>query len=883
MFAGKKCIALFLSLTCVVGFLVLGCQQRSGQDAEAKKAPTEKAATESAAQPRVDDQRKDKVEGQIVELGSETRAGSQTGEETAKVDSTEAGSQPQGQPQGQTAIPPSKETPEQILAAMVQAYRQARSYGDQGRIVMRGTYNGQPIENRTNYVTAFERPNKLRLICGEAVLICDGTQKWGYVPFLPGQVLKVPAPQAITLETLFSDMVLANALMQGPGQVYTLVPPPLILLVADDPLKTLLYRAKPPELIPPGTIGNSTCDRIRLSRSDGDVVLWIDRNTRGLERVDLPVERIRQSLGGQLQSLAIYAEFVDAALNVDIDPAAFQFQPTPESTIVEELHPHGYDRLGSKVGDFEFRDTQGQAVTPQTLAGKPTVLEFWSKNHPYSPVVLSTIQSVADQFQGKVNFYAVNVDNVADTLESSAVTNKELQDLLQSWKVSFPLLRDPRNDAEKHFGAFFRRDLSTVPCLVILNAQGVIQAYHLGSAPDLVDRLAASLEKLQSGVDLVEEEKTGFAKMKQELAQLVAEASKHGLFTFPLDEISAAGTASAAAASEPKTLRLTPLFKCTAIESPSNILLVPASDAEEPRILVVEKGETATELGWDGQVKTRFPLKPVPPDRVDFLAAGSDAKGERVFAAWSLGVQQISFYDEKFQLLCRYPADGSPPHDGVADVHLADLDGDGSLEAVVGFLGLVGVHAVSLDGNRIWGNRTASAAFRVGILEPDAAGHRSVVATNTTRGSVVQISHDGQRLGEIIVPGRTVAWLVAADLDGDGQSELCGLDPKDYGQVEAFGFDLSGNELWHYTLPKGMSQYPIQQVVWGRLLPNKAGQWVMAGADGSVHILDAKGQPVDQFNVGALLTGIAVGQHAGKPALVVATPDTVTAWTLEPR
>jgi len=156
--------------------------------------------------------------------------------------------------------------------------------------------------------------------------------------------------------------------------------------------------------------------------------------------------------------------------------------------VTEELHLHGYDHLGTRPKDFQFQDVDGKPVTLQTLAGKPVILEFWSKNHPYSQVVLRMIQAVHDQFKDRVAFYAVSIDAVTDTLDSRAVPNQELLNLLQSWNVSIPLLRDPQNDAEKCFDVYLRREAATVPCLVILNSEGIVQAYHLGSAPDLVDR-----------------------------------------------------------------------------------------------------------------------------------------------------------------------------------------------------------------------------------------------------------------------------------------------------------------------------------------------------------------------------------------------------------
>lgn len=817
-------------------------------------------------------------------------AGQQGGASQANTARQPVGPGGQGQPQTgtsaetgggvtQPAIPATTKSAQEILEEMAKAYRSAKTYGDQGRIVMRGTFNGQPFETRMNYVTAFERPNKLRLIAGDGVMICDGKDLWGFVNFLPGQVLKRPAPESFDLKTLFADTVLANALMQGPGQLYSLIPPPLVLLLAEDPLKTLLYRTTGQEVISPGTTGPFTCDRVRLRRGDGDVILWIDRETRALVRVDLPPERVRQSLGQQgLQNLAIYADFVNPVLDGAIDPEAFSFVVPAEARLTEELHPHGYDYLGTKPADFQFEDVQGQPINLQTLAGKPAVLEFWSKNHPNSEAVLKAIQAVSEQFGDRVAFFAVSVDHVVDALDSPAVKNEELQNLLKSWQITLPLVRDPRNDAERVFGAAFRRNLVTVPCLVILNAQGVIQAYHLGMTMDLVDRLGGTLEKLLSGVNLVEEERAGFEKMKNELAKLVDEANRYGLFTFPLDEITATGTVEAAPASQPQHLKLTEVFRCTLLKSPGNLLIAPSPEGVD-RILCVEEGNTATEIGWDGVVKSRWPLKPQPPDKIDFLRTALRKNGQRLFVGWSFGAQQLSVYDENFELLLRYPPDGSLPHEGMADVHFADLNGDGEQEAVIGFLGVVGVQAISLEGKRLWSNRTAAVAFRIGVLP--SKDHPSFVVTNTARGSAVHVAHDGQRLGEIIVPGRTIAWLAAADLDGDGTAELCGLDPRDFAQTEAFGFNLAGEELWSYALPKGMAQYPVEQITVGAILPGQARQWILVGADGSLHILDKAGQLVDRFNVGELVTGVAVARQNNTPVLLVATPKQVIAWKVE--
>lgn len=786
---------------------------------------------------------------------------------------------------GESQPPPSTQSPEEILRAMVDAYRKAESYADNGKIVIRGMFNDQPVQSQMEYVTAWERPNKLRLICYEGSLVSDGEQLWAAVRTLPNQVLRLPAPGDWSLTALMRDTVLANGLMQGPTQGFSLVPPPLVLLLAADPLKTLLYQAGPPELLPPGTLGTFTCDRVRVTRPDGNAVFWIDRQDHLLVRLEYPIEQIRRAMGaGRTRDFVIYAEFVGAGLNVTIDPAAFQFEVPRDAKIVDELRPHGYEYLGQQPAPFEFVDAEGQPLNLQRLAGKPAVLEFWAKNDPYSQYPLRQIQTLLADYRDRVQFWAVSVDHVTEGLDSRAVSNEELQNLLKSWQVDIPLARDPMNDAERSFSAAYRPQGGTVPAMAVLGADGTVQTYHLGSVPDLAERLGATLDKILSGVDLAQEEKNSFQKMKEELGRLIREAESNGLYTFPVEEIVGKASVQAAPVSQPERHRLTEVYRCEALKSPGNLLVFdsPGDGAQTPdsRVLVVEDSNTATEIGWDGQIVARYVLKPTPPDGVDFLRTSQDAAGNRLFAAWGMGGRQLLVFDENFQPVLRFPPDDAPPHQGLADVRLLDLDDDGKLDLAVSYLGIGGVQGVSLEGKRIWGNRTVSVAFRMSeVLRSD--GRKSILVTNTGNGGAVELSLSGERLREVIVPGRTITWLAAADLDGDGQSELCGLDVTDYGQIEAFGFDLEGRELWKYRLPRGMAEYPVEQITWGPLEGGSEQQWVLAAADGSVHVIDKSGTLVDRFNSGKTLSGVAAGRKDGKSVIIMAHPTGVEAWSWE--
>ena len=69
--------------------------------------------------------------------------------------------------------------------------------------------------------------------------------------------------------------------------------------------------------------------------------------------------------------------------------------------------------------------------------------------------------------------------------------------------------------------------------------------------------------------------------------------------------------------------------------------------------------------------------------------------------------QRCHLLDENWKLVVNYPEEAlKKPHSGIADVELGDLDGDGKLKMYVSYSGVVGVQAVSLDGKRLWANRS---------------------------------------------------------------------------------------------------------------------------------------------------------------------------------
>ena len=219
---------------------------------------------------------------------------------------------------------------------------------------------------------------------------------------------------------------------------------------------------------------------------------------------------------------------------------------------------------------------------------------------------------------------------------------------------------------------------------------------------------------------------------------------------------------------------------------------------------------------------------------------------------------------------------------------MADLEDDGQLEAIVGYLGEVGVQAASLSGERLASNRAFENVLSLAVLPRDPDGHRRILVGNE-RQAIGVLDYQLTQLADIPVADRPIDVILAANLAvsseaaGDQSSDpadwkLAALSATGPAELVALGLDRQGKIVWEYPLPAGVRNTPCEVMVAGRLNLGGAGQWLLTGPDGSIHLVAADGQVIDNFYYGQELTGIGTAQIDGQSLLLVATAHELTAW-----
>jgi thiol-disulfide isomerase/thioredoxin len=755
-------------------------------------------------------------------------------------------------------------SPRELLDRMVSTYRKASSYADSGQL--RLSYRkqgGEPVGQSADDSVTFSRPNKLRMHCYQAIVVSNGKQLRATVADLPGQVLDVAAPKELQRDDLYRDEILTGVLTQGlAGESIQLA-----LLMLGNPLEPILEGAEEPAFLAPQKIDGEDCQRVAIKRPDGQVVFWIDeRNV--LRRLEYPTEELKKQIAQHEQApvteVSLVADFKGARLNDRISNVAFEFAPPEGAKLVKrfQVQPEPLNKLlGQKIGSFEFVDLQGNPVRRDSLAGKIVVIDFWATWCGWCLKGLPNLQQVYDRYRDndRVAILAVSTDEVD-------VGNNDLTATFQKANLTIPITRDIERQSRSMF------DVQGLPTTFVLGEDGTVQAIEVGYQPELAIELPRKIDRLLAGENLYE-----IAQREQQARQQAFEAAIASGNDGP-EEQAEIPRATIAARCEPKVLMLRELWHSDEATKPGNILPVEEADGRL-RLLVNDGWRTVVELDARGQLEKRYDVDIPDEAAISYLRTAADNEGNRYFAGSASAQQQLFIFDGAFKKLHSYP---NGQEAGVSDVRLSDMDGDGRPDVIIGYWGTVGAESISLDGKRRWHDRALENVFCLAVTGTEADGHRALLAADG-RGMLVPIDDQGKNGDPISLSGRFIRWAAVADLDGDGRTECCAIASTKIGVESAVGLSHTGDVLWTYDLPVGAHPNAALEMVATGPLDGDVGQWVLAGADGSIHIIAIDGKLIDQFNVGAAISGLAAPTIDGRGTLVVATDGGVDAWHVERR
>lgn len=777
-------------------------------------------------------------------------------------------STPAEDPESMGSLPDSSLTASEVLGKLLKTYRDAKSYSDNGEIVLRRRQDGELLENKWKAAVKFERPNRLLVEDYQVTLGCDGKELRGKIEDeatgnVDGQFLVRPAPEKLKLKDLASDPLLYDILISQIRRQ----PIQLELLLESQGLASAFGGDIACKLLSDADVEGESCHRVEVPSPGGSFIFWIDTKSFLLRRLEYPAAALVPALAqdSTVSDISLTAELHDARLNPTIPREDFTLAiPTGAKkmkSLVMPPQPLPSDLFGQPAGDFFLTQLDGEKLRSKDLAGKIAVLT-WFHNAPSCAPFLAQVEQARKELSqdGKVVFIAVSTD-------PTNLGNDNLAKLLSDWSVEMPVVRDLDRFGESVF------HMEVHPTLIVLGRDGRIQIVQAGGGPDLARQLGVILERLLKGEDVAAEIVKRAESEKAEYAKLIVAG---GPEPTELQEIPETIIHKR---TEPKRLQLEEVWTNKEIQSPGNITVI-AEASQDDRLLVISGWRAVSELNAAGKLLAKREL-PIPPQAaVTYLRSARDAAGKRHYLAAAPLAPAFFLLDGNWDLTLTHPADGLSPQLG--DTQLAMLAGTSELAIYAGYVDLGGLQAISLDGQTSWRSRTFPNVLSV-TVNPAAKRKEPASGLLVTgdSGAILRVSGTGNEQPPLTVDKFAMVRMAAADYSQGNQSRYLGIASSEKGDAVAIGLDASFKWRWQYVLPAGGHQRPIEPIASGDLLPNRSGTWVIAGPDGSIHFISEDGELTDSFFTGECITGVAISKVDGVPILVVATTAGLTAWKIK--
>ncbi len=235
-----------------------------------------------------------------------------------------------------------------VTKRMLAAYRQAKSYADHGEYVEQSSVRGEGVERQTPFfqmTLAFERPNRLRLKFEEAVAASAGRKGYDVASNattlrtaameIPNQIQEAPAPAELTADNFVTDPLVREALLSRPlGDVF-----PQLAMLLNQGDERVFPRDDHPRLLGQEKLRGHECYRVASTNPEGTRVLWIDRDSYALRRMELPVEAHRRAVDPEdnYLSLSVWIDFKDPLFDVEMDRQSFEMTVPEGAKVVEKF------------------------------------------------------------------------------------------------------------------------------------------------------------------------------------------------------------------------------------------------------------------------------------------------------------------------------------------------------------------------------------------------------------------------------------------------------------------------------------------------------------------------------------------------------------------
>jgi thiol-disulfide isomerase/thioredoxin len=381
------------------------------------------------------------------------------------------------------------------LDGLIAAYRALPSYADQGEVALVVKVGDRELKQVQKASIAFSRPDKLDVKTDLIRLLSDGKNVTTSVTPLK-KYFVTRLPKKFAESTLRGGPLGAVEFGGLPGLPLVHV---LNLVIGDEP-ERLIYDFTPKVLVEPDLVVDGVSyQTLRLDESDNhDWRFLIDPKSGLIRFVDLVVEgdSTKSSIAGgdtHVESL----RWSSGPISTEAPkPDAFAFQASPGFTEVAKLEgaaaPKVVEPVNPLVGKaapnftLDVLDGPGKfkKVSRADLVGKVVLIDFWATWCGPCLRELPDVQKLIEAYgkAGKeVVIVALSIDQneQGDLKEAQTKVEDKLKEMKLTLKADGTnpvgmVALDPLGKIAERYG------VEAIPFVVLIDAQGVIRAVHVG-------------------------------------------------------------------------------------------------------------------------------------------------------------------------------------------------------------------------------------------------------------------------------------------------------------------------------------------------------------------------------------------------------------------
>ncbi|MBN8193928.1 redoxin domain-containing protein [Bacillus sp. NTK074B] len=139
---------------------------------------------------------------------------------------------------------------------------------------------------------------------------------------------------------------------------------------------------------------------------------------------------------------------------------------------------------GDRAPDFELTTLSGESIQLSDYQGKKVILNFWATWCPPCKAEMPHMQKYYEKKADKEN-----VEILAVNLTSQDDGKKAVQQFVDGYELTFPILLDEKGDIGDEYRAF------TIPTTYMIDTQGLIQHKIVGPMnEDMMGKMVSQME-----------------------------------------------------------------------------------------------------------------------------------------------------------------------------------------------------------------------------------------------------------------------------------------------------------------------------------------------------------------------------------------------------